>query len=194
MNAVNSIFANIYTRRAVREYKPDNIPDQIIKELIMAGIFAPSALNEQPWRFVVIENRGLIKRCSDRAKKLWLESVKSPVTDKDRELIELVSNPEFNIFYDAPLLVLIFARPGTDSPEIGCALAAENMMLAARSLDIGSCWVGMGSVLGPDRELMREIGVPEDYRLVSQLIFGYPVKKELEVPERNTDVILNWIK
>ena len=68
------------------------------------------------------------------------------------------------------------------------------MMLGARSLDIGSCWVGMGSILGSDKELMREIGVPEDHRLMSQLIFGYPAKKELEAPERNMDVILNWIK
>ena len=121
MNAVNSIFANIYARRAVREYKPDNVPDEIIEELINAGIYAPSALNEQPWRFVVIQNRGLIKKCSDRAKKLWLESIKSPVTDEDRELVEMASDPEFNIFYDAPLLVLIFSRPGTDSPEISAA-------------------------------------------------------------------------
>ncbi len=193
MKAVNSVFENIYARRAVREYKPDDIPDRIIKELINAGIYAPSALNEQPWRFVVIQDRVLIKKCSDRAKKLWLESIRSPVTDEDRELVEIASDPEFNIFYDAPLLVLIFARPGTDSPEFGCALAAENMMLAARSLDIGSCWVGMGSILGSDKELMREIGAPEDHRLMSQLIFGYPVKEELEVPERNMDVILNWI-
>jgi nitroreductase len=190
---MNSVFSNIYARRAVREYKPEDVPDEIINELILAGIYAPSALNEQPWRFVVIKNKGLIKKCSDRAKKLWLERVRSPVTDDDRELIGLASDPGFNIFYDAPVLVLIFSRPGMDSPEFGCALAAENMMLAARSLDIGSCWVGMGAIIGSDREMMREIGVPEDHRLMSQVIFGYPAKKEIEVPERNRDVILKWI-
>jgi nitroreductase len=177
----------------VREYKPEDVPDEIINELILAGIYAPSALNEQPWRFVVIKNKGLIKKCSDRAKKLWLERVRSPVTDDDRELVGLASDPGFNIFYDAPVLVLIFSRPGMDSPEFDCALAAENMMLAARSLAIGSCWVGMGAIIGSDRELMREIGVPEDHRLMSQVIFGYPAKKEIEVPERNRDVILKWI-
>ena len=191
---MNSIFANIYARRAVRDYKPEDIPDDIIKELIMAGIYAPSSLNEQPWRFVVVKNKELIKKCSDHAKKLWLESVKNPVTDDDKELVRLASDPGFNIFYNAPLLILIFSPPGMDSPEFGCALAAENMMLAARSLDIGSCWIGMGAVIGSDRELMSEIGVPGDHRLMSQLIFGYPVKKEIEVPERNKDVTLKWIE
>lgn len=191
---MNSIFINIYQRRAVREYKPDDIPDEIINELIKAGTYAPSALNEQPWRFVVIKNRGLMKKCSDRAKKLWLDSIKGPMNEESRELVELVSDARFNIFYDAPVLVLMFARPGADSPEFDCALAAENMMLAARSLDIGSCWIGLASVLGSDRELMREIGIPEDHRLMSQLIFGYPAQKEIVAPERNTDVILNWIR
>jgi nitroreductase len=178
----------------VREYKPDDVPDEIIKELIKAGVYAPSALNEQPWRFVVIKDRGLMKKCSDRAKKLWLDSVKGPMNEEYRELVELASDPRFDIFYDAPVLVLIFSRPGADSPEFGCALAAENMMLGARSLDIGSCWIGMASILGADKELMREIGVPDDHRLMSQLIFGYPATWDIEIPERNMDVVLKWIK
>jgi nitroreductase len=169
------------------------VPDDIIRELIKAGTYAPSALNEQPWRFVVIKSRGLMKKCSDRAKKLWRDSVKGPMDEDTRELVELASDPGFNIFYDAPVLVLIFARPGADSPEFGCALAAENMMLGARSLDIGSCWIGMAAVLGSDRELLGEIGVPEDHRLMSQLIFGYPVRTDIEIPERNMDVILKLI-
>jgi len=190
----NSVFKNIYSRRAVREYKPDEVPDEVIMELIRAGTYAPSALDEQPWRFVVIKNRGLMKKLSDRAKDHWLESAKGQTDEETKELIELVSDPQFNIFYDAPVLVLIFTRPGADSPEFGCALAAENMMLGARSLGIGSCWIGLASVLGSDKELMKKIGAPEDHRLMSQMIFGYPFKKKIVAPERNKDVILNWIK
>jgi nitroreductase len=68
------------------------------------------------------------------------------------------------------------------------------MMLAARSIDIGSCWIGLSALLGSDKEFLKEIGVPEDYRLMSQLIFGYPAKKNLQAPERNKGVILKWIK
>lgn len=191
---MNCVFENIYARRAVREYRPEAVPDEIIKELIKAGTYAPSALDEQPWRFVVIQDRGIIKKCSDTAKRLWLESTRGPTNKDTAELITLVSDPQFNIFYGAPVLVLIFARPGADSPEIDCALAAENMMLGGRSLGLGSCWIGLASVLGSDKGLMNGFGVPEGHRLMSQLIFGYPVEKEIMAPERNEDVIVKWIK
>jgi nitroreductase len=181
-------------RRAVREYKPDDVPDDMIRELVKAGTYAPSAMNEQPWRFVIIKNRALMDKYSDKAKELWLERVKGTANDDDAELIKLVSDPEFDIFYGAPVLVLIFAVPGADSPELACALAAENMMLAARSIDIGSCWIGLSAPLGSNKEFLREIGVPEDYRLMSQLIFGYPAKKKMQAPERNKDVIMKWIR
>ncbi len=188
----NSVFENIYSRRAVREYRPDPVPDEDIRELIRAGTYAPSALNEQPWRFAVIENGGLMKKLSDRAKGLWLESTSGG--GEDEELVKLVSDPKFDIFYGAPVLVLIFARPGMDSPEFGCAMAAENMMLGARSLGIGSCWIGLASILGSDKELMKKVGAPEDHRLMSQVIFGYPAKTEIEAPGRDEDVVLSWIK
>jgi len=66
-------------------------------------------------------------------------------------------------------------------------------MLGARSLGIGSCWIGLAAVLGSDMGLMKKLGAPEDYRLMSQVIFGYPRKKEITAPERNPDVVLNWI-
>jgi nitroreductase len=191
---MNSVFENIYSRRAVREYRQDAVPDDILKELIRAGTYAPSALDEQPWRFMIIKNRELMRKLSDRAKTLWMETVKGPTGEDTEELVKLVSDPRFNIFYDAPVLVLIFTRPGADSPEFDCALAAENMMLGARSLGIGSCWIGLASILGTDTELMKEIGTPEDHSLMSQLIFGYPVEKEIMAPERKKDVILNWIR
>lgn len=134
-----------------------------------------------------------MKNLSDRAKELWLKSFKGRKDEETEELIRLVSDPQFNIFYDAPVLVLIFSRPGADSPEFGCAMAAENMMLGARSLGIGSCWIGLASVLGSDKELMKKVGAPEGHRLMSQVIFGYPVKKDIIAPERSKDVVLRWI-
>lgn len=190
---MNDVFRYIFLRRSVRDYRQDSVPDDILHELIKAGTFAPSALNEQPWRFVVIKNRELIKRCSDRAKQQWLERFKGLDNKDVQELREMVSNPRFDIFYGAPVLILIFSRPGADSPWIDCALAAENMMLAASSLGIGSCWIGLASPLGADEEIRKEIGVPDDHSLMAQLIFGYPSAKEFPAPGRDRDVILKWI-
>lgn len=77
--------------------------------------------------------------------------------------------------------------------EYKCALAAENMMLAAHSPGVGSCWIGVAPGLGEDKEFLKEAGVPEGHKLVAPLIFGYPVKGDLKAPPRKADAILKWI-
>jgi len=72
---MNEVFENIYSRRSVRNYKPIDVPDDTVRELIKAGTYAPSAVNRQPWRFVVIKNKETITRLSERAKKLWLDGL-----------------------------------------------------------------------------------------------------------------------
>jgi nitroreductase len=189
---VNDVFKNIYLRRAVRDYRPDDVPDDIIRELIKAGTYAPSAVNRQPWRFVVIKDRDMIARLSDRAKKLWLDTARLEEPEAAR-LAVAMRMPGFNIFYNAPVLILIFAAPEAMYPDCECALAAGNMMLAARSLGIGSCWIGLAMPLGSDKPTLYELKVPEGHRLVAPLIFGYPVKDAQTAPPRNEDVILSWI-
>jgi len=197
---MNDVFENIYLRRSVRDYKPDDVSDDIIREFIRAGTYAPYVMN-QPWRFMVIKNKEMIGRLSERAKKLWLDTLdksSSPefqgLEDVRRENIKkMLKMPEFNIFYNAPVLILIFAAPKGHSHQEVCAAAAENMMLAARSLGIGSCWIGFGMLLGSDQDTLAELKVPEGYRLMVPLIFGYPMKDIQTAPPRDEDVVFNWI-
>lgn len=189
----NEIFKNIYERRSIRNYRPDAVPDDAIKEIIRAGIFAPSAMNVQPWKFVVIRNREMIKRLSDKAKELWIEQSKNMQSPDLQRLADLVSVPTYNLFYNAPLLIMIFADPRGFMPQVDCAMAAENMMLAARSLGLGSCWIGLAQPLERVSSIMKELGVPEKHRLVGSLIFGFPAGEVQEAPIRSRDVILRWI-
>ncbi|HII06142.1 MAG TPA: nitroreductase family protein [Methanotrichaceae archaeon] len=191
---MNEIFRNIYARRSVRNYLHDEVPDEVILDLIKAGIRAPSAINEQPWRFVIVKNRDIIAEYSSRAKELSLEQFQGSDHPEVQGLIRMVSNPKFNIFYDAPVLVMIFSRPDALVPEIDCALAAENMMLSAWSLGIGSCWIGLAVPLGGDEYFLKEVGVPEGYKLVAPLIFGYPAKADHKPTPRDEDVVLRWVK
>ncbi len=190
---MNDVFMNIYTRRAVRDYKPNDVPDDILRELIKAGTYAPSAVNKQPWRFVVIKNRDTIARLSDRAKKLWLDDAGKTDDPDITRLMGAMKLPDFNIFYNAPVVILIFTAPDAMRPEYDCALAAGNMMLAARSLGIGSCWIGLAMPLGPDEATRDSLKVPSGHRLMAPLIFGYPVKDIQTAPQRREDVVLNWI-
>ncbi len=104
-----------------------------------------------------------------------------------------VSKPEIHLFFGAPVLILVFAIPGVVNDH-DCALAAQNMMLAAHSLGIGSCWIGLALGLGEDKEFLKEAGVPVGSKLVAPIIFGYPQKSNLKAPPRNEEVILKWMK
>lgn len=189
----NAVLDTIYARRSVRKYEQTDVPDELIKELIRAGTFAPSAVNKQPWRFVVIKNKDIIKKYSALAKKLWVGQF-SGTGDPDKAgLVRVMSQPKFDVFYGAPVLILVFASPEAYSPQYDCALAAGNMMLAARSLGIGSCWIGLAAVLGTDKDVLTELDVPENYRLMAPLIFGYPAKAGARGPPRNEEVIIKWI-
>jgi nitroreductase len=188
----NAVLDNIYQRRSVRNYSDKEVPDETIKEIIRAGTYAPTAVNIQPWRFVVVKNRKLIEEYDDRAKKAFLAAYKDTENPDLARYVQYLSKPATRLFYGAPVLILVFASPDVMN-EHDCALAAENMMLAAQSLGIGSCWIGLAAGLGYDVEFLKEVGVPEGHKLIAPLIFGYPTKDNLKAPVRNSDVILKWI-
>jgi nitroreductase len=188
----NAVLDNIYQRRSVRNYSDKDVPDEIIKEIIRAGTYAPTAVNKQPWRFVVVKNRQLIEEYDERARKAFLAAYMDTDNPEMVRYVQHLSNQKTRIFYGAPVLILIFASPDVIIDH-DCALAAENMMLAAHSLGIGSCWIGLASGLGYDKEFLKEAGVPEGHKLIAPLIFGYPAKDKLKAPARNPDVILKWM-
>ena len=160
----NDVLENIYSRRSVRAYLPDDVPDDVIRELIRAGTYAPSAANKQPWRFVVIKNRELITKLSDKAKELWMEQATKASQPELKSLVNMVSRPGFNIFFNAPLLIMIFSDSDAFSPQIDCSLAGENMMLAARSLGMGSCWIGLAAPLGQVQAIMDDLGATSSWK------------------------------
>jgi nitroreductase len=201
MDNDNEVLKTIYNRRSVRDFQKDEVPEDLVKEIIRAGSYAPSNLNKQPWGFIVIKNKKLMRKLSDRAVDFWIEQTKTnseiiEVAKTDplfKNLLNMMSKPDFSIFYNAPVMIMVLGRSNAEFPQIDCSLAAESMMLAARSLGIGSCWIGLAMPLGNNRELLTEIGVPSEYNLVAPLIFGYPVKKDQAASPRNQDLFLKWI-
>jgi nitroreductase len=129
----------IYSRRAVREYTAEPVDEKTIRELIDAAIQAPSAVNQQPWSFCVVRDQAVLARISSEAKAHMLRTSPAALLPHFQERL---SNPAFNIFYHAPVLVLISSA--TESPWAveNCSLAAENLMLAARAAGLGTCWIG----------------------------------------------------
>ncbi len=201
---MNPVIKNIRQRRSIRRYTQKPIPKNLIEEIIGSGRYAPSSHNSQPWRFVVITSKSKIKELSDHIKKWFrlrsqLGNIVGLFNKKIKQELgaakQRVITEQDLFFYDAPLLILVCAKPGRFS-NVNCACAAQNMMLAARSLGIGSCWVGFADmVINKDRALMDELGVPKECKVFVHLIFGYPVKFPEKAFSRKDEAgIVKWIK
>lgn len=96
-----------------------------------------------------MKNKKLIERYDNRAKMLFVEAFKDTTIPAMAAYVRNSSKPQTRLFYGAPVLILVFAVPGVVNDH-DCALAAENMMLAAHSLGVESCWIGLALHLGWD--------------------------------------------
>jgi nitroreductase len=179
----------IYKRRAVRAYKTQKVDRATVEVLIEAAIQAPSAMNQQPWAFGVVQDPDLLARWSGRAKAHFLATLDPGL--HLGELRDMLASPDFNIFYDAGTLILICAKPGTMNGVEDCCLAAENLMLAACSLGFGTCVIGLARPWLNLAETKRELDIPADYEPVLPIIVGYP-RGETPATPRNEPEILFW--
>jgi nitroreductase len=169
----------IKTRRCVREYKEDQISDEDIEFLIDCARYAPSGFNMQPWSFLVVKNKDVMRKISEHGKKSMipmLEPMKD-VSPKARDFLVFLKTKGTDMFYNAPLLIIILGNKNAPTVDYDCSMAAQNMMLAAQSKGIGSCWIGGVQPALMDEEFLRELGAPEGYKAIAPLIFGYPKGK-----------------
>ncbi len=179
------------------------LPKEIIDEIILAGRYAPSAENRQPWKFIVITNRETIGRLSDGTKKQvgkilkqrrkWKKKFKELNEQQTLLFLQAVASSKKDmIFHDAPLIVFIVTDDKLFNDE-SCSCAAENMMLAAWSLGIGSCWIGFAKFL-ENEEIMREMGMPEGCHIVACIAFGYAENISKSTPRKPTADIIKRIE
>ncbi len=162
----------IRDRRAVRDYKPDAVDRSTIERLIDAATLAPSAMNRQPWSFAVILDRERIADLGQRAKH-WLISHHVELHIAGLALQEL-QRPGFIPFHAAPALVLVLADPPDARAAEECCLAAENLMLAARAMNLGTCFIGFARPWLNLPEIKAELDLPEAVDVVAPIVLGYP--------------------
>lgn len=176
-------------RRAVRDYKAEPVSETIITALIEAAIQAPSAMDRQPWSFCVVRDEAKLSQISERAKAHMLST--SGVGLASSHFAETLGNPEFHIFYHAPALILISATQDGQWGTIDCALAAQNLMLAAYDAGLGTCWIGFAQAWLATAEGKASLGIPEDQAPVAPIIVGHPASQAAHQPRRQPPI--SWI-
>jgi nitroreductase len=187
-------FDVVTTQRAVRRLKPDPIPDAALRQIMDAAICAPSGGNRQGWSFLVIRDAATRARLGELYREAWAELMKTPyysgvqsAPPDSREGKMLASARHLSEHLgEAPVLVL--ACIGTDgaTPTLttGASIypAAQNIMLAARALGIGSCITTIHRYR--DAQVKELLGIPPDVETAALIPLGYPLGRFGRPPRR----------
>lgn len=188
----------IYQRHSVRSYTADEPGEPLIRRLLDAAVHAPTAMHQEPWRFVVVQDRALLRRWSDQAKEMALRDsahhgkLLKPHGAAGEGIASPLADAEFNIFYDAGTLILICAAPSNDFVAADCWLAAENLMLAASAEGLGTCCIGFALPILNTDAMRAELGISQDLRVFAAIIAGTPRGQVVPTPRR-TAVVMRWL-
>ncbi len=163
----NPVLEAIYSRRSVRDYTDEPVDDKIIREIIKAGMWAPSGLNNQPWRFAIVKDPNL---------KAKFE----PLTKYSR------------IIKGAAVLLPVFVdkeamyHPVKDHQAIGACL--QNMLLAIHSLGLGGVW--LGEILKSDKEIRELLGLGDNLELMAVIALGHPARRDQKSRRKDMEELI----
>lgn len=176
MSVNNAVLENIRTRRSVRSFKNRAVEKEVLEAIVEAGRYAPTGMNRQDVWFYVTDKPELIRELSE----LNAEVMRA-------------GNPSYkgDPFYHAPALVAVLADATDPNWVKNGSLAMGNMMLAAHSLGLGSCWINRADAVFDSetgRGLLDACGIPKEAAGVGFCILGYP-DEEREAAPRTSVVV-----
>jgi len=187
------ILKAIYARHSVRAYSAAQLDNATVHSLLDAAVHAPTAMHEEPWAFVVVQDLELLKRVSDIAKPQFVEEVRQRNAQGARRSFDFFALPDFDIFNGANTLIIICAKPLGPFVVADCWLAAENLMLAAAAIGLGSCVIGSAVAALNMPEVKTELGISDEYSAIAPIVVGVP-SGEPRATSRKEPLILSWKK
>ncbi|GAB6155072.1 nitroreductase [Desulfosporosinus burensis] len=195
----NEIEKAILTRRSVRLYQDKQVPEELIKRILEAGRFAPSAGNFQPWKFIVVRDPKLltlleeatIGGCQKIVEMFGDSKPPQPIHPLPASATREIANRNFGVLHGAPTAILIFKDVrGFHSPDLDCGIAGQNMVIAASSLGLGTCWVNFVDVAFKFVPQVKEFfGIEYPYEFLTSIAVGYPKVKQLKDVDRETHAV-----
>jgi nitroreductase len=199
----NPVERVILERRSVRKYKDEQVPEGAVRRILEAGRYAPSAGNTQPWKFVVIRDRQMIQEMERDAQRIckffsffldwrfsplgrlaWLYSqvfirlMPNKLAPAPLASVTLIAQGKLPLLQSAPTVICLFEdKRGAGKPEVDLGICGQNMVLAAHSLGLGTCWIGFIDVLLYLPKWKKRLGIEYPYRFAEAIALGYPVGK-----------------
>ena len=160
--------------------------------------------NYQPWRFVVVEDSEFKQKLFQTIEPIrsnfyeGLKKTNPEMYEQGIKLSEVMDEPKDLVFYSAPVILYVI---GSAKNTIGCAMVCENIMLAAVSLGLGSCYVGFGSIVKHDADVVQTLGLKDGERIYGPIVLGYPkvhpsksqASTLAELQQKKKDPVINWI-
>jgi nitroreductase len=167
--AMNEVIKTIYTRRSVRKYKSKAVPKAIIEQIIDAGRMAPSAMNSQPWKFLVLTDKQIIQTLSKETAKA--AAVHFPLLHG----VNMVTSKDI-IFHGAPVVIFLAASAKNTWAPLDIGMCAQNMMLAAKSLGLETCPVGLAR-FAEETLLAQRLKILKGEEIQLAIVLGYGDEK-----------------
>ncbi len=175
----NEVISAVLSRRSTRAYTAEQIEEQKLQTILECAFNAPSARNAQPWFLSVVQDKQLLTAF----KKRFLELV----GEKREKFPHIAPEGHYDIFYGAPTVVFVFGDQTKPWHPYDCSFLGQNITLAAESMGIGSCIVGLVKTLFDDpnsRDLIRQLKAPAAFTPLFAVILGY---KNEQVPAQPRD-------
>ena len=166
---MNEIIENIKTRKSVKKYKSDMVNQEMIDIISEAGTYAPSGMNKQSPIILQITN----KKMRDKLSKINAQVAGMP--------------ENFDPFYNAPVVLVVLADKNIPTYIYDGSLVMENMMLAANSLGLGSCWIHRAKETFETEEgkqILKDLGIEGNYEGIANCIVGYPDIEPISHPRK----------
>lgn len=173
---MNDIIKAMETRRSIRGYKEDMVPEELIAEVVEAGTYAATGMGRQSPIILAVTN----KKVRDRLSKV------------NAEIMGTTGDP----FYGAPVVLVVLADKSRPTYLYDGSLVMGNLMLAAHSLDLGSCWIHRAKETFEREEgkaILKELGIEGDYEGIGNCVIGYAKEPAKDAAPRKADYV-HYIK
>jgi nitroreductase len=178
----------ILARRSVRAYTSEKVEAKKIRSLIEAAVRAPTDMHLEPWAFAIIQDKVMLKELSDIAKQKLTNKLK-----KQLHLNDTLNQPSYDVFYDANTMIVICANTETPNAVADCWMAAQNLMLAAHAIGLGSCVITQALPALNDKNMKSRLGITGNYEAIAPIVIGYS-NKESQASMRKRPIILTWLE